>query len=241
MRVSPGIFGKLAVLPWAILVACLTYDVRDAGLALVAFLSSLVLHPRPTSDLAKLLQRSSTQGLSVLELGSGCGITGLQIADLCSGSTVLLTDLPEAMDILNRNVQFAQPISSVGKVTTTILDWDEPLPQVIAKQRFDLVILSDCTYNSDSIPGLVRTLSSVATSSPDALIAVSLKARHDSEAIFFELMAGAEFIETEYTVISLPDRYRRETGQDLEVVGVYVYRSRTTPVGGCMLEAGCIL
>ena len=215
-----------------LLVVRLTYAARDAGLAMIAFLGSLVLQPRPTSDLARLLQRSNPQGLSILELGSGCGITGLHIADLCSRSTVLLTDLPDAMEILNRNVGFAQPVSGGVKLATAVLDWDSPVPEMVAKQWFDLVVLSDCTYNSDSIPGLVKTLSSIARSSPHAFVVISLKVRHDSEAIFFDLMTRADFIRAEHTAIPLPDRCRSETGQDLEVVEIYVYRSRTTLVDG---------
>ena len=212
--------------------ARLTYAARDAGLVLVAFLGSLVLQPRPTSNLASLLHRSEPQGLNVLELGSGCGITGLHVADLCSRSTILLTDLPDAIEILNRNIEFAQPVSNGVELATAVLDWDAPVPEMVAKQRFDLVVLSDCTYNSDSIPGLVKTLSSIAGSSPRALIVVSLKVRHDSEAIFFDLMTRADFIQAEYTAIPLPDRCRSETGQDLEVVEIYVYRSRTAPTDG---------
>ena len=153
-------------------------------------------------------------------------MVGLQVADFCSTSDVLLTDLPEAMDILNHNVEYTRLDSSRDKIASTVLDWDEPLPGRVAKQRPDLVIVSDCTYNPDSIPGLVKTLSSVAKISPDALIVVSLKVRHDSEAIFFDLMAAAEFFEAEHTTIPLPDRYRSVTGQALEVIEVYVYRSR---------------
>ena len=212
--------------------ARLTYAARDAGLALAAFLGSLVLQPRPTSNLARLLQRSNPQGFSILELGSGCGITGLHIADLCSRSTVLLTDLPDAMEILDRNVESAQPVSSGVKFATAVLDWDAPLPDMVAKQRFDLVVLSDCTYNSNSIPGLVNTLSSIARSSPHTLIAIALKVRHESEAIFFDLMTRADFIRVEHTAIPLPDRCRSETGQELEVVEIYVYRIRMTLIDG---------
>ena len=193
---------------------------------MVAFLSTIVLQSRPRSDLAQLLQRSASHDLEVLELGSGCGIVSLQIADLCSTSNVLLTDLPDAMDILNHNIENGRSVVSRSKLATVVLDWNKPLPERIAEQQFDLVTLADCTYNPDSIPGLVKTLNSVARNSPDALIVVSLKVRHDSEAIFFDLMAGADFVEVEHTAVPLPDQCRNETGQDLEVVEIYVYRSR---------------
>ena len=184
--------------------------------------------PKPVSDLAKLLQGSAPRGPKVLELGGGCGIVGLHVAGLCSTSEIFLTDLPDAMDILNQNVKSAMSASSIGKVATTVLDWDGPLPERIGIHRFDLVIVSDCTYNSDSIPCLVKTLSSIANKSPDALFVVSLKVRHDSEAIFFDMMAEAEFVETEHTSIPLPDRYRSETGQDLDLIEIFVYRSRSS-------------
>ena len=132
------------------------------------------------------------------------------------------------MDLLNRNVEIAKSGPSRGELATAVLDWGEPLPRMIAKQQFDLVVLSDCTYNPDSMPGLVKTLSSLARVSPNALTVVSLKKRHDSEVIFFDLMAGANFIEVEHSAISLPDRCRTETRQDLEMVEVYVYRIQTS-------------
>ena len=210
---------------WSIQIARLTFFARDAGIALVAFLSTLVLQPRSMSDLAKVLKMSIHGGPKVLELGSGCGIVGLQVADLCSTSDVLLTDLPDAMDILNHNVERAKSVFGRDQPATAILNWDEPFPEMISKKRFDLVVLSDCTYNPDSIPGLVKTLSSVTENSPDALVVVSLKVRHDSEAIFFDLMADAKFVEAERITIPLPDRHRSETGQELEVVKIYVYHS----------------
>ena len=217
---------------WTLRVASLTYAARDAGIALVAFLSTIRSDWNSKSDLARILQLSAPRGPRILELGSGCGIAGSHLADLCPNSEVLFTDLPDAMDILNHNVNRAESFSSRSKLATAVLDWEEPLPDSLAEQRFDLVILSDCTYNSGSIPGLVKTLGSIARTSPDAVVVVSLKVRHDSEAIFFDLMADADFIEAERTAVPLPDRYRSETGQALEVVDIYVYRCRKSEENG---------
>ena len=70
----------------------------------------------------------------------------------------------------------------------------------------DLVLVSDCTYNSDSLPNLVRTLVSLTnhkckneTQPEDRFrlggldVLVSLKRRHESEDVFFQLMAEAGF------------------------------------------------
>ena len=190
-----------------------------------------MLEPKSKSGLARVL-RATHRGPRILELGSGCGIVGSHLADLCPNSEVLFTDLPDAMGILNHNVNRAKSIISRSELATAVLDWEEPLPESVAKQRFDLVIVSDCTYNSGSIPGLVKTLASVAKTSPDVVIVVSLKVRHDSEAIFFGLMADGDFVEAEHTAVPLSDRYRSETGQTLEVVDVYVYRCRKSEEDG---------
>lgn len=174
-------------------------------------------------SLAKILKNNTSHTPRVIELGSGCGIVGLEVAHLCPVSDVYLTDLPETMDILNHNVSKAKFTSTRRRVATAILEWDKPLPDDVAKNYYDLVIVSDCTYNSDSIPALVRTLAALIANSPAALIVISMKVRHDSEAIFFDLMAEAGLIETESTSIELPDRIRQETKQPLEAVDVYVY------------------
>jgi predicted nicotinamide N-methyase len=200
---------------------------RDAGIALASYLSHVVSQPESMPSLAKTLQDSTSQSPRVMELGSGCGIVGLEIAHLCPMSDVYLTDLPEAMDILNHNIIKAEFTSTGDRVTAAVLDWNKPLPDNVAKNRYDLLIVSDCTYNCDSIPALVRTLAALIANSPAALIIVSMKVRHDSEAIFFDLMAGAGLVETDSVTIGLPDRIRQETQRPLGRIDVYVYGKAT--------------
>lgn len=199
---------------------------RDAGIVLATCLSHTVSQPQSMPSLAKVLKHN-THSPRVIELGSGCGIVGLEIAHLCPASDVYLTDLPEAMDILHHNINEAKFTSTRGRVAAAILEWDKPLPDDIAKNQYDLLIVSDCTYNSDSIPALVRTLAALIAKSPGALIVISMKVRHDSEAIFFDLMAEARLTKTDLTTIELPDRIRQATQQPLEVVDIYVYGNDT--------------
>lgn len=163
-------------------------------------------------------------GLRVLELGSGCGLVGLQIAHACPLSHIWLTDLPEAMEILQFNINQAQ-LAMGCHVRSTTLDWEEHLPKTIATERIDLVLVSDCTYNSDSIPALVKTLKTLIENSPSALIVISMKVRHDSEAIFFRLMADAGLKQAEHHVYKIPDMQRTVRGQSLENVDIYTYCS----------------
>ena len=195
--------------------------------------------------------------MRILELGSGCGTVGLALSSLLQRPThVLLTDLPEAMDILRCNIDENEPNSTgKGSVEAKILNWDWDLDaidqartsiEVAEKDLFantiganeaenmraeedvrnvttqntavdptalspsdlhpDLVIVSDCTYNEDSLPALVRTLVSLTNheckneAQPGSELGfegmnvlVSLKRRHESEDVFFRLMDEAGF------------------------------------------------
>ncbi len=200
------------------------YGIRDAGIALTAFLSDNVLQPQRSSVLANVLTKTNSYRPSVLELGSGCGIVGLEVAQICSQCDVILTDLPDAIEILSYNVSKVMGSNpAVGNVVTAVLDWDDANPKMIQGHQYDLVIVSDCTYNADSIPALVRTLAAVIDKWPAVLIVVSMKVRHDSEAVFFDLMAAAGFVIAEHSAITLPDQQRANSGQDLEVVDIFVF------------------
>ena len=190
---------------------------------MAAYLSEIASYPEPKSSLARVLWQNGTRVPRIIELGSGCGIVGSEVVQSCPESDILMTDLPEAMNILEYNVDKARSISNGSKVETAVLDWDAALLDSNSKRRYDVVFVSDCTYNSDSIPALVRTLLALVERSPTALIVVSMKIRHDSEAIFFDLMATAKFYEIDHVKISLPDRPRQERGQPLEAVDICIY------------------
>ncbi|KAL8408881.1 hypothetical protein RB594_007349 [Gaeumannomyces avenae] len=88
------------------------------------------------------------------------------------------------------------------------LDWEDGregvfAPKILARS-WDLVMLSDCTYNVDMLPALVETLSEIhSTTSPKhtsqeddghhhhPCVLLATKRRHDSEKALFDLMAGA--------------------------------------------------
>ena len=199
--------------------------VWDAGIVLVAFIYDILLLPSSYDaghPFAARLQMLS--GPRVIELGSGCGIVGLQLVQACCKAQVLLTDLPEAMEVLERNISIAN-FAPGSQVSKAVLNWDENVPEAIAVQTFDLVLVSDCTYNSDSIPALVRTLASLTERSPEALVVVSMKVRHASEAIFHELVLEAGLRECHRWTFETPNERVEHTNQDPDIVHVYLYQS----------------
>ena len=135
---------------------------------------------------------------------------------------VTLTDLPEAMDILALNTAAAR-VADGSHVEYLPLDWDAELPASVAQTRFELVLVSDCTYNADSLPALVRTLGAVASRGKEVLVLVAMKVRHESEGVFFGLMASAGFVQAEHWSVGLPDGARAAQGRGEEVVEIYAF------------------
>ncbi|KAL2857171.1 putative methyltransferase-domain-containing protein [Aspergillus pseudoustus] len=181
----------------------------DAAVASVMYLQQLIAGDQISSNtaLSTLLQSERRSPLHVIELGSGCGIVGIALAELLPQCSVLLTDLPEVEEIVSKNIAAAQPARS-SDLQYRPLEWEEELPNDLFKPpTVDLILVSDCTYNADSLPALVSVLSRLVKLSPHALILVALKRRHESESIFFNLMksAGLESLSTDR--MNLPSQY----------------------------------
>ena len=191
---------------------------------MVAYLRSLVDHnPDPDHDipLKKLLLSSTSKPLNALELGSGCGIVGIALSQLLPNCNVLLTDLPEAMDILRINTEGLDPKPG-SKVEYVELNWEDELSTSLSEKEFDLILISDCTYNADSLPALVKTVSRLTSVSKEAHIVVSMKVRHDSEVVFFDLMSKAGLRSIRHDTVILPDKTRNE--DELDKIEVYDFR-----------------
>jgi predicted nicotinamide N-methyase len=143
-----------------------------------------------------ILSRHNQRQLNIIELGSGCGIVGITLASSYTSCHVVLTDLHEASSICERNIRIAN-VATSSSLQFEVLDWDLPLPPLVSSKIFDLVLVADCTYNPDSSPSLVKSLSKLLQNSPEMLVVVAMKVRHPSEAVFFEYMNAAHFTEKE--------------------------------------------
>jgi hypothetical protein len=78
-------------------------------------------------------------------------MVGIAIAQTLEGADVVVTDLPEAQEIVQRNISQARPAKG-SILEFQELDWDAELPPNLrtSSSRLDLVIAADCTYNPDS-------------------------------------------------------------------------------------------
>lgn len=191
---------------------------------MAACLSSTILGTESPQSLKSLLHIAQFELINVIELGSGCGLVGIALATLRHKCHILLTDLPDAMDILDYNISRSKPaLESI--IEHRVLDWSEPLPVTIIEQQYDLILVSECTYNENSIPALGKTLSALAAQSPAAIVVLATKVRHFSERVFFDIISDAGFVELEQRSIELPDPHKIKTEQSLEMVDVYCFRS----------------
>ncbi|OOO14307.1 Methyltransferase-16 [Aspergillus oryzae] len=175
----------------------------DAAIASVIYLQQIAAGDSAFTVpvLSKLLQPECNGPLRVIELGSGC-------------------DLPEVEEIVTQNIAVAKPTSSSNLEYRT-LDWDEALPDDLCNNSIDLVLVSDCTYNADSLPALVSVLDRLVQSSPNAIILVALKRRHDSETVFFELMQSSGLSNLHHDSMKLPSQH-----DQLDQIELYCYGNK---------------
>lgn len=119
------------------------------NLGLKTWASSYLLSKR----LSQLPLPPFPEGARALELGSGTGLVGLAAAGTLPGvSSVLLTDLPEIVPNLQRNVDRNR--AALGStVDVAVLDWRDDA-EVEEARRFELVLVADPIYSPEH-PALV--------------------------------------------------------------------------------------
>ncbi|CAO3609238.1 unnamed protein product [Mucor hiemalis] len=91
----------------------------------------------------------------LLELGSGTGLVGIYAAELLKPKKVYLTDLADALEIMQQNVNLMQNESKVDMAVKE-LSWGPEKLENYAD--VDLVLLTDVLYNQSSHDLLLDTL-----------------------------------------------------------------------------------
>nr|POE63556.1 upf0665 family protein c23c4.06c [Quercus suber] len=185
---------------------------------------SLQAPASPLPLLEYVLVSATFRRLHLVELGCGCGSVGISIAQSIPDCDALLTDLPEVSELVNLNIARMQPAIS-ARVRFQPLDWeDAALPEVLRRRTNDLIVVSECTYNSDTLQPLVNTLIALVERSPKAVIVVATKTRHESEKVFFDLMRNARFVEDGAMRFPLPGQPGDGYADWATDVGLHVFR-----------------
>ncbi|KAI4715323.1 hypothetical protein E4T48_08490 [Aureobasidium sp. EXF-10727] len=197
----------------------------DGSLSLTAYLDRVValrsVHEAPL--LESVLSSATYRKLNVIELGCGCGVVGIGLAQTVPDCNVLLTDLPEVDELVERNIEAANPAMS-SHIDFAALDWEAPLPAKVASRAFDLILVAECIYNSDSIPPLVDTLERLIQRSPKAVVLISTKVRHESEAMFWDLFHSRGFQKRSQTSLPVPGEPGHGYGDSATAVDIYIYQ-----------------
>ncbi|CAG8454114.1 14267_t:CDS:2 [Acaulospora morrowiae] len=97
----------------------------------------------------------STEKTNVIELGSGCGLTGIALSSHVR--LMALTDQASMIPHLWKNVK-RNLGNQNSKVIVTELMWGEDIDKDIIRQHWDYVIASDCIFNESINVSFVETL-----------------------------------------------------------------------------------
>lgn len=144
------------------------WSVWDGAVALAKYLESSRHTVPNTSTSTELIDQAckvtQIKPSRILELGSGTGLAGLAAAAVFR-VPVILTDLPEALPALHRNVQANQGLASL--VTVTACDWNRPQDWengiINENKPFDLILVADCVWVDHLVEPLVHSLRLLAT------------------------------------------------------------------------------
>ncbi|XP_016488404.1 uncharacterized protein LOC107808401 isoform X1 [Nicotiana tabacum] len=131
--------------------------------------------------------RIHLQGKKVVELGSGCGLVGCIAALL--GAQVILTDLPDRLRLLKKNVEANLYGDVRGSATVTELTWGDELDHGIKDPLPDYVLGSDVIYSEGAVMDLLATLLDLSGTQTTVILAGEL--RNDAILEYF-LQAAAE-------------------------------------------------
>ncbi|KAG5968346.1 hypothetical protein E4U57_006639 [Claviceps arundinis] len=217
----------------------------DGGLVSLSAIAGTFKFPELETSQSSCMKKvheilTQEDGVNVLELGCGVGILGVGLCAVypkgMGDCTILMTDCDDAERGARSNMgrlhqQRSGSNLGYAQVMYENLDWNNGCqgrfgPKV-QDRRWDLIMLSDCTYNADSIPALVGTLSAVHKQNksfdPDdgdfaTTVFLATKPRHDDELVLFDMMAAEGWTVKDKLVLSLP-----VLGRESETVEMYLF------------------
>ncbi|GER32741.1 S-adenosylmethionine-dependent methyltransferase domain-containing protein [Striga asiatica] len=146
--------------------------------------------------LGKFLEHSvelgavSLQGKKVVELGSGCGLVGCIAALL--GAQVVLTDLPDRLKLLRKNIQSNLYGDVRGSASVEELTWGDDLDTDLTDPSPDFVFGSDVVYSEGAVVDLVHTLTRLCGKQTTVILAGEL--RNDAILEYFLEAAMKVFV-----------------------------------------------
>ncbi|XP_078126626.1 protein-lysine N-methyltransferase EEF2KMT [Sander vitreus] len=142
--------------------------------------------------------RQAFTGRTILELGSGVGLTGITICHSCSPNRYVFSDChPRVLQKLRDNVR----LNGLSEHSVEEMDWMTATEEHIRQIGADTVIAADVVYDPDVAESLVKLLSKILRcSSPEVFICSTIrnqetyggfKQRLEKAGISHRVMTGA--------------------------------------------------
>lgn len=150
-----------------------TFNLHEPGLTadnlgLKTWGSSLVLSKRLKR------QPELIRGMHLIELGAGTGLCGFTAASM--GAKVHLTDLPEIVPNIEKNIEANKALFTEAVPTASVLDWTKPLSEDLPE--FDAVLVSDPVYSEHAPMFLSKTVNDLGC--PKLLLQLPLRPKFES-------------------------------------------------------------
>ncbi|CAG8539499.1 2764_t:CDS:2 [Paraglomus occultum] len=123
---------------------------------------------------------------TILELGSGTGYLGITLASrLVPPFTLILTDLPDVLPLLNRNVS-NNSRANTDHIIVAPLEWGNSAHSecINSKHRIDLVIASDLVYFPELFDPLIKTLLEICGEETIVVFGYKVRAQWKEEAFW---------------------------------------------------------
>jgi len=172
--------------------------VWDAGILLASTLCSSSISMIPDELQGFVKKTFNPVPKNILELGTGVGVLGICIAAQYPRINVVVTDLPDARDLVEENILInVSPTSHIQRnVSFRPLDWEQrPFPPWTETDKFDVIVMADVTYNSSTFEALADTLEHLLrTGSKDAKVVCCAKRRHIEEEEFWKIVQQRGFV-----------------------------------------------
>ncbi|CAO2641902.1 Protein-lysine N-methyltransferase EEF2KMT [Lemmus lemmus] len=134
---------------------------------------------------------------TVLELGSGAGLTGLAICKACHPRAFIFSDChSQVLEQLHGNVLLngfsLEPNTPTDpKVTVAKLDWDEVTASQLSAFQADVIIAADVLYCGEVTLSLIRVLKMLSDcqrkNAPDAYVAYTVRSQDTGKLFITEL------------------------------------------------------
>jgi len=173
---------------------------------------------RVLASLMEDLSLNIFENKTVIDLGCGTGFCGI-LAKRLGARNVVLSDTASIGCLAEENMTFAENanvIPNCNAIKVESFDWcDEGTPNWVPLGGFDIVLASDCLYESKIYDDLLSALERVLAN--DGMLLLAYKMRHsDRELVFFEKLRSKG-----YNIVLLKQGIMRP--KDLQDTGLHLF------------------